>query len=134
MRTSGLIFLTILALGGCGIGTHGQLPQGGIAALDGTYQGKASLSLGRTGCPAEIPYAMTVRNGMAYGEIHHPRDAKLITGRFEALIDGEGKIGTKAWVGGDETLVEGFFDRDRFIGSTKSDNCTNQLTLRRVRN
>jgi hypothetical protein len=133
VRTNGLIFLAFLALAGCGIGTHGDLPPGGIAALDGTYRGDASLSLGRTSCPGDVPYVITVRNGMAYGEIYRPRDPKVITGRFEALIDAEGKIGTKAWIGGDETLVEGFFDRDRFLGSTKSDSCTNQMTLRRVR-
>jgi hypothetical protein len=75
---------------------------------------------------------MTVRNGMVYGEIFTGRDPKVATGRFEGLIDAEGKIGTKARAGGDETLVEGFFDNDRFLGTTKSENCTNRLTLRRT--
>lgn len=132
MRTTGLILLAVLGLSGCAIGTHGRLPKGGVAGLDGTYRGEASLSLGRTNCPAEIPYAITVRNGMAYGEVFSPRDRKALAGRFEGLIDAEGKIGTKGWVGGDETLVEGYFDVDRFIGTTKSENCTNTLTLRRV--
>jgi hypothetical protein len=112
--------------------SYGRLPQGGIAALDGTYRGEASLALGRTNCPREVPYAMTVRNGMVYGEVFTGRDPKVATGRFEGLIDAEGKIGTKARVGGDETLVEGFFDIDRFLGTTKSENCTNRLTLRRT--
>ena len=133
MRLSGLILLAILVRRGCGTGTYGRLPKEGVAGLDGIYRGDASLSLGRTNCPKEVPYTVTVRNGMAYGEVYNPRDSKAVSGRFEALIDAEGKIGTKVWVGGDETLVEGFFDLDRFLGSTKSENCTNRLTLRRVR-
>jgi hypothetical protein len=131
LRVTGLILLMALALTACDR-TYGRLPPGGIPALDGTYRGDASLVLGRTNCPLEIPYAMTVRNGMVYGEMFNPRDAKISLGRFESLIDAEGKIGTKARVGGDETLVEGYFDRDRFLGSTKSESCTNRLTLRRV--
>lgn len=131
MRTTGLILLGVLALGGCGMGTQGRLPPNGVAGLDGAYRGDASLTLGRTNCPAETPYIITVRNGMAYGEIYNPKNRQVLIGRFEGLIDAEGRIGTKGWVGGDETLIEGFFDRDRFIGTTKSDNCTNQLTLRR---
>jgi hypothetical protein len=132
MRTTGLILLAILALSACGMGTYGRLPKGGIAGLDGTYRGEASLTLGRTACPPEVPYSMTVRDGMVYGEAYSPKDSKTLTGRFEGLIDAEGKIGTKTRVGGDETLVEGHFDLDRFIGTTKSDNCTNQLFLRKV--
>ena len=132
MRTTGLILLMILTLSACGIGTYGRLPKGGIAGLDGTYRGQASLTLGRDGCPAEVPYTMTVRNGTVYGEVYNPKNPKTLTGRFEGLIDAEGKIGTKTRVGGDETLVEGYFDLDRFIGSTKSDNCTNHLFLRKV--
>jgi hypothetical protein len=128
---TGLILLAVLTLGACGMGTRGTLPKEGIAGLTGTYRGEAVLSLGRTNCPAEVPYAITVRDGMAYGQAFNPRAPQTEIGRFEGLIDAEGKIGTKAWVGGDETLVEGYFTQDRFIGTTKSENCTNQLTLRR---
>jgi hypothetical protein len=110
----------------------GRLPPTGIAGLDGTYRGEGTLVLGRTNCPRDVPYAMTVRNGTVTGEVFSPQDAKLVTGRFQAIIDTEGKIGTKGRVGGDETLVEGYFDGDRFLGSTKSENCSNRLTLRRV--
>jgi hypothetical protein len=131
VRTTATILLLGLLLAACERG-YGRLPQGGIAALDGTYRGEASLVLGRTNCPAEIPYVITVRNGMAYGEAFNPRDSKVMLGRFEGLIDAEAKIGAKGRIGGDETLFEGYFDRDRFLGSTKSDSCTNRLTLRRV--
>ena len=131
MRAIATILLFGLFLGACERG-YGRLPQGGIAGLDGTYRGEASLVLGRTNCPPEIPYVITVRSGMAYGEAFNPRDSKVLLGRFEGLIDAEAKIGTKGRVGGDETLVEGYFERDRFLGSTKSDSCTNRLTLRRV--
>ena len=131
MGKTGLVVAMVLFLAACDR-SYGRLPQGGIAALDGTYRGEASLTLGRTNCPREVPYAMTVRNGMVYGEIFTGRDPKVATGRFEGLIDAEGKIGTKARAGGDETLVEGFFDNDRFLGTTKSENCTNRLTLRRT--
>lgn len=131
MRGLSLVLLMALSLGACDR-SYGQLPRGGIAGLDGTYRGDASLVLGRQNCPPEVPYAITVRNGMAYGEAFNPRDGKTSMGRFEGLIDAEGKIGTKTRMAGDETLVEGYFDRDRFLGSTKSENCTNRLTLRRV--
>ena len=131
MGKTGLVVAMLMLLAACDR-SYGRLPQGGIAGLDGTYRGSASLTLGRTNCPREVPYAMTVRNGMVYGEIFNPRDANAAPGRFEALIDAEAKIGVKARVGGDETLVEGFFDLDRFLGTTKSENCTNRLTLRRV--
>jgi hypothetical protein len=128
---AGWAFLAILLAAGCDR-SYGRLPPGGIAGLDGVYRGDASLMLGRTNCPREIPYAMTVREGWVYGEIFSLRDQKTVTGRFESLIDAEGKIGTKARVGSDETLIEGYFDLDRFLGSTKSENCTNRLSLRRV--
>jgi hypothetical protein len=131
VRATATILVLALLLGACDRG-FGRLPQGGVAALDGIYRGDASLVLGRTNCPPEVPYAITVRNGMAYGEAFNPRDSKTLLGRFEGLIDAEGKIGTKGRVGSDETLVEGHFDRDRFHGSTKSESCTNRLTLRRV--
>lgn len=131
MGKTGLVLAMLVLLTACDRAS-GRLPQGGIAALDGAYRGEATLTLGRTNCPREVPYAMTVRDGMVYGEVFTGRDPKVATGRFEGLIDAEGKIGTKARVGGDETLVEGFFDIDRFLGTTKSENCTNRLTLRRV--
>lgn len=114
--------------------SYGRLPPGGIAGLDGTYRGEASLVLGRPECPSEVPYVLSVRNGNVSGEIFSPRDAKAATGRFQALIDAEGKIGVRARAAGDETLVEGFFDGDRFVGSTKSESCTTRLSLRRVSN
>lgn len=131
MRRTGLVVAMLMLIAACDR-SYGRLPQGGIAGLDGSYRGEASLTLGRTNCPREVPYAMTVRNGMVYGEVFTGRDATVPTGRFEGLIDAEGKIGTRTRVGGDETLVEGFFDVDRFLGTTKSENCTNRLTLRRV--
>jgi hypothetical protein len=81
-----------------------------------------------------VPYALTVRNGNVTGEVLSPQDPAVVTGRFQAIIDTEGKIGTKGRVGGDETLIEGYFDGDRFLGSTKSENCSNRLTLRRIAN
>lgn len=121
----------VLALGACDR-SYGRLPPSGIGGLDGTYRGDGSLMLGRTNCPREVPYTLTVRNGNVSGEIFNPQNPTVVIGRFQALIDAEGKIGTKVRAGGDETLVEGFFDLDRFHGSTKSENCTNRLMLRRV--
>ncbi len=132
MARPGLMFMVVLlALGACDRSV-GRLPQGGIAALDGAYAGDATLVLGRQACPQEIPYVMTVRNGVAAGEAHSPRDRSRVIGRFEGVIDAEGKIGTIARMSGNETVVEGFFDRDRFLGTTKSDDCTNRLSLRRT--
>ncbi len=121
-----------IALVGACDRTSGRLPASGIAGLDGTYRGEGTLILGRPNCPREVPYAMTVRNGNVTGEVFSPQDATVVAGRFQGIIDTEGKIGTKGRVAGDETLVEGYFDGDRFLGSTKSDNCSNRLTLRRV--
>lgn len=131
MRKTGPVMAILMLLAACDR-SYGRLPQGGIAGLDGTYRGEATLTLGRTNCPREVAYAMTVRNGTVYGEIFNPRNPNAAPTRFEALIDAEAKIGVKARAGGDETLVEGFFDFDRFLGTTKSENCTNRLTLRRV--
>ena len=131
MRRFALLGLMLTLLGACDR-SYGRLPPQGIAGLDGTYRGQAALVLGRPGCPKEVPYAFTVRNGNVTGDIFSPRDPEVLLGRFQALIDSEGKIGIKARAGGDETLVEGFFDLERFHGSTRSENCTNRLTLRRV--
>jgi hypothetical protein len=132
----GRIWLCALAVGLLGAcdRSSGRLPPTGIAGLDGTYRGEGTIVLGRANCPRDVPYAMTVRNGNVTGEVFSPQDPTVVTGRFQAVIDTEGKIGTKGRVGGDETLIEGYFDVDRFHGSTKSDNCSNRLTLRRIGN
>jgi hypothetical protein len=123
-----VVTLALLAVAGCDRSV-GRLPDGGIAALEGTYVGDAVLTLGRPGCPQEIPYVMTVRNGIASGEARSPRDRTTVIGRFEGVIDAEGKIGTISRMSGNETVVEGFFDRNSFRGTTKSDDCTNRLSL-----
>jgi hypothetical protein len=130
-RPALLFAVVLLTLTACDRSV-GRLPIGGIPALDGTYVGDASLVLGKAACPQEVPYVMTVRNGVAAGEARSPRDRNTVIGRFEGIIDAEGKVGTIARMSGYETVVEGFFDRDRFQGTTKSDDCTNRLSLRRA--
>lgn len=130
MRGFLVCMLAAAALAACDTGA-GRLPPSGIGGLDGTYRGDATLVLGRSNCPSRVPYALTVRNGNVTGEVFSPNDPTLLSGRFQAIIDTEGKIGTKGRVGGDDTLIEGFFDADSFRGSTKSENCSNRLMLRR---
>ena len=88
MRKTGLVVAIVLLLAACDR-SYGRLPQGGIAALDGTYRGEASLALGRTNCPREVPYAMTVRNGMVYGEVFtgRPRPGAIIAYLTRAPTD-----------------------------------------------
>lgn len=130
LRPGFLFAVVLLTLAACDRSV-GRLPNGGIPALDGTYVGDATLVLGKAACPHEIPYVMTVRNGVAAGEARSPRDRTTVIGRFEGVIDAEGKIGTIARMSGYETVVEGFFDRDRFQGTTKSDDCATRMSLRR---
>lgn len=127
LRARFIILAALVSVVGCDR-SSGRLPPGGIAGLDGQYAGEAVLTWGRPQCSARTPYRMTVRNGNVYGEIGA---APSPVGRFETFVDSEGRIGTVARSAGNEVRIEGFFDRDRFDGSTKSNDCLTRLTLRR---
>lgn len=123
------IVLAAASLTGCG--STERLPPGGIAGLDGRYEGAAVLTWGQTRCAERTPYAFTVRNGTVFGEIFNPRNPAVPVGRFETYVDSEGRISTNARAAGDEVVIEGAFERDRFVGTTQSDTCRNRLTLTR---
>lgn len=116
-----------IALGACDHKT-GRLPPGGIAALDGVYEGQAVLTQGRPRCGERTPMSMTVRNGNLTGEIRPFTDTRA-SGKFEAYVDQEGRVITTARFAGDSVLIEGVFNIDRFEGFAKSNDCTNRLTL-----
>jgi hypothetical protein len=118
----------VIALGACDR-TTGRLPPGGIAALDGMYDGQGVLTQGRPRCSQRTPMAMTVRNGNVNGEIRPFTDPGGAAQRFEAYIDQEGRVITTARFAGSDVLIEGFFDLDRFEGFAKSNDCTNRITL-----
>lgn len=106
----------------------GRLPPGGIAALDGIYEGQAVLTQGRPRCGQRTPMSMTVRNGNLTGEIRPFVDTRAV-GKFEAYVDQDGRVITTARFAGDSVLIEGVFIVDRFEGFAKSNDCTNRVTL-----
>lgn len=128
MKAQRVFILTAaIALAACDP-KFGRLPPGGIAALNGVYEGQAVLTQGRPRCGQRTPMSMTVLNGNLIGEIRPFTDTRA-SGKFEAYIDQEGRVIATARFAGDSVLIEGVFNTDRFEGFAKSNDCTNRLTL-----
>jgi hypothetical protein len=127
MRRPALFLVATLALGGC---RAGELPQGGIAALDGYWEGAASASRGLESCAKLTPYVMTVRNGDIEGVIRNPLNPTGIAARFYGFVDTDGTVTTTARTVGADIAITGRFETSTsFFGEVKSTDCTARLRL-----
>jgi hypothetical protein len=116
-------------LAGCAMG---PLPPGGVAALDGYWEGESSLTRGASSCAKLTPIAMTIRNGEVQGEIRNPLNPSGIAARFQAYVETDGTILTMARTAtADISITGNFTTPDNFRGITKSEDCQGRLSLTR---
>lgn len=127
MRQAVISLLAVLALSAC---RTGELPAGGIAALDGQWDGAASASLGLSNCPKITPFSMTLRNGDIEGIVRNPANPSVVSARFYAFVDTDGTVTTSARTMAEDIAITGRFETDtRFIGEVKGRDCTSRLRL-----
>jgi hypothetical protein len=127
MRQAVISLVVLLALSAC---RTGELPAGGIAALDGQWEGAASTSLGLSNCPKITPFAMTLRAGDIEGIVRNPANPSVISARFYAFVDTDGTVTTSARTMAEDIAITGRFETDtRFIGEVKGRDCTSRLRL-----
>lgn len=127
MRRPAIFLVAVVALSAC---RAGELPQGGIAALDGHWEGAASASLGLSSCPKITPFSMTLHNGDIEGIVRNPANPSVISARFYAFVDTDGTVTTSARTMAEDLAITGRFETDtRFIGEAKGRDCTARLRL-----
>jgi hypothetical protein len=127
MRRPVIFALAALSLAAC---RTGELPPGGVAALDGQWEGAASATLGLSSCPKITPFSMTLHNGDIDGIIRNPANTTVISARFYAFVDTDGTVTTSARTMAEDLAITGRFETDtRFIGEAKGRDCTSRLRL-----
>lgn len=116
--------LLALALVGALPACVAGLPPGGIAALDGTYEGEMRRSAGPPmNCPASFRIRMTVARGEVHGEVFDPRQPDVPADRFAAFVEADGRMVNTLRVGGMTFGVRGRFGDTRFVGSADGQVC-----------
>jgi hypothetical protein len=108
-----------------------RLPPGGVAALDGLWEGQSALTYGARSCAETVPYVFNIRAGTVYGEIHNPRRPTEVMTKFEAFIETDGRMLATVRPAGEPLYIQGRFVNDTFVGETKSEACSGRLALRR---
>jgi hypothetical protein len=122
MRLSSCLFAVALigALSACA----GGLPPGGIAALDGFYEGEMTRSAGPPmNCPAAYTLRMTVARGEVRGEVFDPRQPDVPADRFSAFVEADGRVVNSLRVGGLTFGVRGRFGARSFVGTADGQVC-----------
>jgi hypothetical protein len=131
MTKAPYIVALVLALSAC---RTNELPQGGVAALDGFWEGEASVSLGLSNCPRLTPVSMTVRNGDIEGIVRNPNNHATIAAHFYGFVDTDGTMTTSARMMAEDIAIRGRFETPtRFMGETKGRDCTTRLRLDKKR-
>jgi hypothetical protein len=131
MTKAPYILAIALALSAC---RSNELPSGGIAALDGYWEGEASVSLGLSSCPRLTPVSMTVRNGDIEGIVRNPNNHAAISAHFYGFVDTDGSMTTSARTMAEDIAIRGRFETPtRFMGETKGRDCTTRLRLDKKR-
>lgn len=116
-------FLAIAAIGALSA-CAGGLPPGGIAALDGVYEGEMTRSAGPPlSCPAVYKLRMTVARGEVRGEVFDPRQPDVPADRFSAFVEADGRMVNTLRVGGLSFGVRGRFGTGSFVGSADGQLC-----------
>jgi hypothetical protein len=118
-------FLLLAALAGSLAACTERLPPGGVAALDGVYEGDAARSTGPVyNCPAAYKLRIRVAAGEARGEILDSERQDAVVDRFFAFIEADGRV-TTSFRGGSETFgVSGSFGSTTFTALANGRVCS----------
>jgi hypothetical protein len=107
--------LCVILIAGLLTACASGLPPGGVAALDGVYEGELNLSNGPvSNCPAAFKLRVTVAHGEARGEIFDLRQPDVPADRFAAFIEADGRLVTAMRAGGMSFGVLGRFGATNF--------------------
>lgn len=102
----------------------GGLPPGGIATLDGIYDGEMKRSAGPPmSCPAVYRLRMTVARGEVRGEVFDPSQPDVPADRFSAFVEADGRMLNSLRVGGQTFGVRGRFGARTFVGTADGPIC-----------
>ncbi|MCA3248737.1 MAG: hypothetical protein ING19_19680 [Azospirillum sp.] len=105
-------------------GCAGGLPPGGVAALDGVYEGEVIRSGGHAmRCPAAYKLRISVAGGEARGEIFDIQQPDAPLDRFMAFIEADGRVITAIRVGSQTFGIQGRFGTSTFRGMADSPAC-----------
>ncbi|MBC8793764.1 MAG: hypothetical protein C6Y20_19370 [Tagaea sp. CACIAM 22H2] len=130
MRFSRFLSLAalVVALGACAE----RLPPGGVAKLDGVYEGEVTRSSGPVhSCPTAFKLRARVASGEMRGEILDFEQPDAVIDRFFAFIEADGRV-TTAFRGGSETYgVSGSFGSATFSALANGRACSFSAFARR---
>lgn len=117
-------FLLLAALAGALSACTERLPPGGVAALDGVYEGDVTRSSGPPySCTAAFKIRVTVKSGEARGELLNFTQPEIVVDRFFAFIEADGRV-TTAFRGEGETYgVSGSFGPTTFQALANGRTC-----------
>ena len=109
-----------------------RLPPGGVAALDGVYEGDVTRSSGPVySCPNAFKLRIQVASGEARGEIFDNQQPDLIVDRILAFIEADGRVIT-AFRSGSETYgIDGRFGASTFVALANGRACSYSAFARR---
>ncbi|MCM0019157.1 MAG: hypothetical protein NBV67_04125 [Tagaea sp.] len=116
-------FATVLAAGMLAACASGP-PPGGLAALDGVYEGEIGRSSGPPqSCPAAFKFRMTVAGGEVRGEIFDLQQPDAPLDRFVAFIEADGRVITAIRAGRQSFGILGRFGTNSFSARADSATC-----------
>ena len=103
-----------------------------IQALRGTWEGRANLSY-YTGkeCTRVYQWTLKVADGNVSAEIIDANMPSATPARFTSFVDYDGSVHADLTVFGQDTFVLGTFNREGFVGNTKSRYCNYSIRLQR---
>jgi hypothetical protein len=123
MRTS-LRLATLAAAASLLAACAGGLPPGGVAALEGVYEGEMSRSGGQAQrCPARYLWRITVTRGEARGEVFDPQQPDVPMDRFMAFIEADGRLVTAMRLGAQSFGVLGRFGANALVATAEGSGC-----------
>ncbi len=131
MRVSRFFLLAALA-GALSACAQQRLPPGGVATLDGFYEGEVSRSTGPLyGCPAAYKLRITVKAGEARGEILDLEQQDAVVDRILAFIEADGRVITSFRSRGETYSIEGSFGASAFQARSNGRICSYSAFARR---
>lgn len=126
--------LAILSLGACDprFTYETNLSPREIHVLAGTWEGQSSVSLGSKDCPTHYLWSLRVANGNIEGSLVDRDTPNAPRTRFTTFLDYDASMTALVRPGGRDTTVRGTFQRDSFVGESRSTACNYNLRLRRT--
>jgi hypothetical protein len=126
-------YLTMLTIAGSLAACATGLPPGGVAALDGIYEGELARSSGPPqSCPAAFKFRMTVARGEVRGEVFDLQQPDAPLERFVAFVEADGRVITAIRAGRQSFGIVGRFGTNSFAARADSAVCGLSAFAKRI--